>query len=167
MSYEDEYPNNSELVKELEHDTKFKPTISHEVIEYTVDTGECPTIDSMRQKLSYFLHKFKNSEKMQKWVERTVGRRILYCPTSKAWHVIVFINKDEMNCTQLGEYFDWAKEIGFQTAHRLRSSSGEAYDELQAEADGCIAVLQQNFTDQEYQQKNVCIVANLLAKITH
>lgn len=169
MSYEDIRYNEDKqkLVNEFDHNFVFKPTINHEVVEYSVSTKECPTIDAMRQKLSYFLHKFKNSEKMQKWVERTVGRRILYCPTSKTWHIIVFINKEEMNCTELGEFFDWAKEIGFQTAHRLRSVSGEAYDELQAEADGCIAVLEQNFTDVEYEEKNMHLVANLLSKITH
>lgn len=166
MSYED-LQEHYDYLHELQQNEQFKPNSQHEVIEYSVATSECPTIDAMRKGLYEFLERFRKDHKPEQWNSRVIARRILFCPNSNTWHIIVFLDKRDLTAAKLGAFFDWTKSIGFETAHRLRSSSGEAYDELRAEAEGCIAVIEQKFNDQEFEEKNISIVANLLAKLTH
>tara|TARA_B100001939_G_scaffold331251_1_gene329084 strand:- start:570 stop:1055 length:486 start_codon:yes stop_codon:yes gene_type:complete len=156
-----------ENFKEMAPDQKFMATEKHEVIEYGVPVFDYPTIDSVRSTLGKYIEEFKHTERMQEWVKRTVGRRILFCPTHKCWHVIVIMEKRGLNAAQLGSYFDWSNEVGFKSAFRIRSTQGNFYNELQAEADGCIKVLEQNFNEVEWEHYNMEVVSNLLSKITH
>ena len=117
MSYED-INYIKENFKELAPDRKFMATERHEVIEYGVPVLDYPTIDSVRERLSEFIEEFKKTERMQEWVKRTVGRRILFCPKHKCWHVIVVVERHGLNQAQIGSYFDWTKKSALKQVLR-------------------------------------------------
>ena len=111
--------------------------------------------------------RFKDTERMKEYCQRTIGRRILFCPTYNIWHIVGVFDTAGINQSQLGGYFDWANSIGFKTAFHIRTTRGDFYNELQAEADGCIKIIEQRFNDEQWDEFNMDAVSDLLSKIVH
>ena len=135
----------------------------HSVIEYLIDLEECSSIQALKQKLKLFLAKFQADARMGDWIQRVKARRFLFCPNWSKWHVIVVVDTTGFSQAQIGSYFDFCAEIGFDTAKHIKTTAGISFVESAAEAQGCIRVLDQNFNDHQYKEYNLDRVAKYLA----
>jgi len=143
---------------------QFKP--SKVVVETHVSTSECPTIDSIKEKLATFKYQKKPENHYTAFL---MSRRILFCPSKNTWVMILFLEdtKDGSAYDAITEHFSDLSERVFNTSTFVRMTSAESYDELQAEANGCLRVLDKNFTDENWQHFNIEAVTSLLSKIIH
>jgi len=136
------------------------------VVETLVSTKECPTIDSVKQKLECLKDKVVSESDYLSLIK---SRRILFCPNTEKWHMITTIedNNSKSAFNALTTHFSNVNERVFMTSTLIAITDAALYDDLQAEADGCLRVLDKNFTDEEWRHYNIDVVTTLLSKIVH